>query len=50
MDALTKVLVCLYEEPEKPDDPLEYPLRTIRYYDNETLAEAFAPLAGGIFL
>ncbi|XP_076667996.1 c-Myc-binding protein [Andrena cerasifolii] len=24
MDALTKVLVCLYEEPEKPDDPLEY--------------------------
>lgn len=25
MDALTKVLVSLYEEPEKPDDALEYP-------------------------
>lgn len=24
MDALTKVLVSLYEEPEKPDDALEY--------------------------
>ncbi|XP_076244964.1 c-Myc-binding protein isoform X2 [Calliopsis andreniformis] len=24
MDALTKVLVYLYEEPEKPEDPLEY--------------------------
>ena len=27
MDALTKVLVMLYEEPEKPDDALEYPLQ-----------------------
>jgi hypothetical protein len=25
MDALTKVLVSLYEEAEKPDDALEYP-------------------------
>lgn len=25
LDALTKVLVGLYEEPEKPMDPLEYP-------------------------
>lgn len=25
MDALTKVLVSLYEEPDKPDDALEYP-------------------------
>lgn len=25
MDALTKVLVSLYEETEKPDDALEYP-------------------------
>ncbi|KAK0081812.1 hypothetical protein PV325_011533 [Microctonus aethiopoides] len=24
LDALTKVLVSLYEEPEKPDDALEY--------------------------
>ncbi|XP_011315023.1 C-Myc-binding protein [Fopius arisanus] len=24
LDALTKVLVMLYEEPEKPDDALEY--------------------------
>lgn len=24
MDALTKVLVSLYEEPDKPDDALEY--------------------------
>ncbi|XP_076297881.1 c-Myc-binding protein isoform X3 [Lasioglossum baleicum] len=24
MEALTKILVSLYEEPEKPDDPLEY--------------------------
>lgn len=24
MDALTKVLVCLYEEPDKPSDPLQY--------------------------
>ncbi|XP_029050874.1 c-Myc-binding protein isoform X2 [Osmia lignaria lignaria] len=24
MDALTKVLVSLYEEPEKPEDALEY--------------------------
>ncbi|XP_066588693.1 c-Myc-binding protein [Prorops nasuta] len=24
MDALTKVLVSLYEEPNKPDDALEY--------------------------
>lgn len=24
LDALTKVLVYLYEEPEKPDDPLEF--------------------------
>lgn len=24
MDALTKVLVSLYEEPEKPNDALEY--------------------------
>lgn len=23
MDALTKVLVCLYEEPDKPEDALE---------------------------
>lgn len=28
MDALTKVLVSLYEEPEKPDDALEYPFET----------------------
>jgi hypothetical protein len=27
MDALTKVLVSLYEEAEKPDDALEYPFR-----------------------
>lgn len=26
MDALTKVLVSLYEEPEKPNDALQYPL------------------------
>lgn len=26
MDALTKVLVNLYEEVEKPDDALQYPL------------------------
>lgn len=26
MDALTKVLVMLYDEPEKPADALEYPL------------------------
>lgn len=26
MDALTKVLVSLYEETEKPNDALEYPL------------------------
>lgn len=26
MDALTKVLVSLYEEAEKPDDALQYPL------------------------
>jgi hypothetical protein len=25
MDALTKVLVSLYEEAEKPDDALQYP-------------------------
>jgi hypothetical protein len=25
MDALTKVLVSLYEEAEKPDDALKYP-------------------------
>lgn len=25
MDALTKVLVMLYDEPEKPADALEYP-------------------------
>ncbi|KXS19300.1 hypothetical protein M427DRAFT_53243 [Gonapodya prolifera JEL478] len=24
VDSLTKVLVALYEEPEKPDSPLEY--------------------------
>lgn len=30
MDALTKVLVNLYEEVEKPDDALQYPL--IYYY------------------
>ncbi|KAG7201766.1 hypothetical protein KM043_004486 [Ampulex compressa] len=24
LDALAKVLVTLYEEPEKPEDPLEY--------------------------
>lgn len=29
MDALTKVLVSLYEEPEKPDDALEYPLKHV---------------------
>lgn len=29
LDALTKVLVYLYEEPEKPDDPLEYPFYKI---------------------
>jgi len=27
MDALTKVLVSLYEEAEKPDEALEYPFR-----------------------
>lgn len=26
LEALTKVLVMLYEEPEKPVDALEYPL------------------------
>lgn len=26
MDALTKVLVALYEEAEKPENALEYPL------------------------
>ncbi len=26
MDALTKVLVGLYEEPEKPNDALMYPI------------------------
>lgn len=26
MDALTKVLVNLYEEVEKPEDALQYPL------------------------
>mgnify|MGYP006952294962 CR=1 FL=1 len=28
MDALTKVLVALYEEPEKPVDAMEYPFLT----------------------
>lgn len=26
MDSLTKALVQLYEEPDKPEDALEYPL------------------------
>jgi hypothetical protein len=30
LDALTKVLVGLYEEPEKPNDPLVYPHLTIK--------------------
>lgn len=29
MDALTKVLVSLYEEPEKPEDALEYPFNKV---------------------
>lgn len=32
MDALTKVLVSLYEEPEKPDDALEYPFKIYSWY------------------
>ena len=32
LDALTKVLVGLYEEPEKPMDPLEYPFLTVLPY------------------
>ena len=31
LDALTKVLVGLYEEPEKPVDPLEYPFDIVIY-------------------
>ncbi len=31
LDALTKVLVGLYEEPDKPSDALEYPLCTLSY-------------------
>jgi len=29
VDALTKVLVNLYEEPEKPNNALEYPLNDV---------------------
>ena len=29
LDALTKVLVGLYEEPEKPNNALEYPSITV---------------------
>lgn len=29
MDALTKVLVSLYEEPDKPDDAIEWVIKTI---------------------
>lgn len=29
MDALTKGLVSLYEEPDKPSDALQYPLLTL---------------------
>lgn len=35
MDALTKVLVNLYEEVEKPEDALQYPLNPLR--NNVTL-------------
>lgn len=31
MDALTKVLVMLYDEPEKPADALEYPFLVKQY-------------------
>jgi len=34
LDALTKVLVGLYEEPEKPMDPLEYPSDVIQGCEN----------------
>ncbi|KAK6636819.1 hypothetical protein RUM43_010482 [Polyplax serrata] len=32
MDALTKVLVALYEEPEKPVDAMEYPFINASFY------------------
>lgn len=29
MDALTKILVALYEEPDKPVDAMEYPFTEV---------------------
>ncbi len=32
LDALTKTLVCLYEEPEKPNNPIEFFRRNLGIY------------------
>lgn len=37
MDALTNLMMKLYQEQEKPEDALEYPLKCLSYYTNLNL-------------
>ncbi|KAM3958966.1 LOW QUALITY PROTEIN: c-Myc-binding protein [Aphomia sociella] len=45
MDALTKVLVSLYEEPDKPEDALEYVRKHIGTGGDDELEAARARIA-----
>ena len=41
LDALTKTLVCLYEEPEKPNNALDFLRKNISMYYNTSFFNLF---------